>query len=90
MRQDRINTENQLMVFSDCSLQDFPDTYRSTGAYIVFYQCGPIDHCTHVSGLVAQSNAESGYNSAHTAVMAVAQFRMLNNGSFNKDTYVVP
>ena len=57
------------MVFSDCSLQDFPDTYRSTGAYIVFYQCGPIDHCTHVPGQVDQSSAESEFNAKCTAGM---------------------
>ena len=46
------------MDFSDFSWQDCPDTGRSTGAYIIFYQCGPIDHGTHVTGPVAQSSAE--------------------------------
>ena len=44
---------------SDSSWQYFPDTGRSTGAYIIFYQGGPIDHGTHVPGQVSQSNAES-------------------------------
>ena len=55
LRQTNINTKNHLMPFSDSSWQDFPDTGRSTGAYIIFYQCGPIDHGTHVPGPVAQS-----------------------------------
>ena len=35
------------------SCQDCPDTGRSTGAYFIFYQGGPIYHCTHVPGPVA-------------------------------------
>ena len=64
LRQDGIKTENHLMAFSDSSWQDCPNTGRSTGEYIIFYQGGPIDHGTHVSGIVAQSNAESEYNTA--------------------------
>ena len=57
--QANIKTENQLMYFSDSSWQDCPDTGRSKGAYITFYQGGPIDHGTHVPGTVAQSRSES-------------------------------
>ena len=53
LRQANIKTKNNLMAFSDSSWQDFPDTGRSTGAYIIFYQGGPIDHGTHVPGPVA-------------------------------------
>ena len=35
-----IKTENQLMVFSYCRWNFFPDNIRSTGAYIIFYQGG--------------------------------------------------
>ena len=52
-------TDNHLVDFSNSSLQDYPDTSISTGAYIVFYQGVPIDHGTHVPGPVAQSSAES-------------------------------
>ena len=58
------------MGFSDSSWKYFPDTGRSTGAYIIFYQCGTIDHGTHVPGPVSQLSAESEYNTACTAVMA--------------------
>ena len=37
LRQAIIKTENHLMGFYDSSWQDFPDTGRSTGAYIIFY-----------------------------------------------------
>ena len=57
LRQDSIRTDNQLMDLSDFSWQDFPDTGRSTGSYIIFYQGGPIDNDTHVPGLVSKSSA---------------------------------
>ena len=60
LRQANIKTKNHLMGFSDSSWQDCPDTGRSTGAYIIFYKCGLIDHGTYVPGPVAQSSAESG------------------------------
>ena len=64
LRQANIKTENHLMDFSDSSWQDCPDTGRSTGAYNIFYQGGPINHGRHVTGPVAQSSAESWYNAA--------------------------
>ena len=48
MRQANIKTDNHLMAFSDSSWQDFPDTGRITGVYIIFYQGGTIDHATRV------------------------------------------
>ena len=71
LRQANIKTKNHLMAFSDSSWQDCPDTGRSTGEYIIFYQGGPIDHGTHVPGPVAQSSAESEYNAACNAGMAL-------------------
>ena len=67
LRQASIKTNNHLMDFSDSSWKYFPDTGRSTGAYIMIYQSGPIVHGTHVTGPVAQSSAESEYNAACTA-----------------------
>ena len=78
------------MDFSDSSWQDFPDTERSTGSYIIFYQGGPIDNGTHVPGPVAQSSAESQYNAACTAGMALARFRMLVHELLNEDPDMVP
>ena len=78
------------MAFSDSSWQDCPDTGRSTGAYNIFYQGGPIDHGTHVPGPIAQSSAESEYNAACTAGMALAHFRMLIHELLNKDPDIVP
>ena len=78
------------MDFSDSSQQDYPDTGISIGAYIIFYQGGTIDHGTHVTGPVAQSSAESEYNAAFTAGMALAHFRMLIHELPNEDPDMVP
>ena len=90
LRQANIKTRNHLMAFSDSSWKDCPDTGRSTGAYIIFYQGGSIDHRTHVLGPVAQSSAESEYNVACTAGMDLAHFRMLICEFLNKDPDIVP
>ena len=89
-KQAIIKTENQLSDFSDYSWKDCPDTCRSTGAQIIFYQGGPIDHGTHVTGPVAQSILESEYNSACTSGMTLAHFRMLIHEFLNKNTDIVP
>ena len=78
------------MDFSDSIWQDFPDTRRSTGAYIIFYQGGPIDHGTHVLVPVPQSIAEIEYNAACTAGMALEHFRMLIHEQLNEDPDIVP
>ena len=57
--QSSIKTDNQLMDLSDYSWQYFPYTGRITGAYIIFYQGGQIDHGTHVPRPVSQSSAKS-------------------------------
>ena len=90
LRQASIKTENKLMAFSDSSWQDCPDTCRSTGAYIIFYQGGTIDHVTYVPGPVSQSSAEIEYNAACTEGIALAHFRMLINELLNKDPDIVP
>ena len=58
LRQASIDTRNQLMDLSDYSWKYCPDTGRSTGAYIIFYQAEAIDHGTHAPLPVAQSSAE--------------------------------
>ena len=77
------------MVFYDSSWKDCPCTGRIIGAYIIFDQCGTIDHGTHVPVPVSQSSAESEYNAACTAGMALAHFRMLINEFLNKYTDIV-
>ena len=90
LRKGIIETENYLMDLSDFSWQDCPDTVKSTGVYIKIYQCGPIDHGTHVPGPVPQSGAEIEYNTSCTAVMGLEHFRMLTHELLNKDPVIVP
>ena len=90
LRQASIQTENRLMDLSDYSWKYCRDTCRSVGAYIIFYQGGPIDHVTNVPGLVSQSIVESEYNSTFTVGMNLSHFRMLINEFLNKDPYIVP
>ena len=78
------------MVLYDSSWQDWPDTGRSTGSYIVFYQGGTIDHCTHVTGPVDQYSTESEYNAECTAGTYLAFYRIINNEFLNNDIDVVP
>ena len=56
LRQSIIMTKNYFIPSFDSSWKDCPYTIRSTGAYILFYQGGTIDHVTHVVGPVYQSS----------------------------------
>ena len=87
LRQSIHNTEKLLYLFSDSICQYCQDTSINTGAYIVFYQGGSIDRFTHILGQFSESSAENEYNSAFTAYMYLAHFRILNNEFLNKDTY---
>ena len=78
------------MAFYDSSWKDCPDTGRSTGAYNIFYQGGPIDYGTHIPGPVDQSGAESEYNAACTAGMTLAHFRISVHEFLNEDPDMVP
>ena len=78
------------MDFYDSIWKYCPETGRSTGAYIIFYQGGPIDHSTHVPWPVDQSSTESEYNAECTAGMALAHFRMLIYEFLNEDIFIFP
>ena len=49
-----------------------------------------IDHGTHAPVPVSQSGAESEYNTACTAGVDLAHFKMLIHDFFSKDPYIVP
>ena len=79
-----------MVAFSDSSWKNCPDTGRSTGVYIIFYQDGPIDHGTHFPGKVAQSSVWTEYNASCTSVMALSHFSMLIHKLLKKYSYIVP
>ena len=62
LRKSSIKTDNRFLAFYDYSWKYFPDTGISTGAYIIFYQGGPIDHGTHFPRTVSLSTSEIEYN----------------------------
>ena len=70
LRQSGISNESQLMVFSDSRCHYCRDNGRITGAYIVFYQGGPIYYFAHVPGPISQYSAESKYKASCTVKMA--------------------
>ena len=78
------------MFLSDSIHQDCTYTVRDKGAYILFYEGVPIDHCKHVPGPVSQYSSKSEYITASTLGMTLSHFRKLNNEIINKDPYVVP
>ena len=78
-----------MIEFSDSSWKYCPDTDRSTGSYIIFYQGGPTDQGTHVPGPVYQSSAESEYNAACNTVTTLSNLRMLIQEFLNKDSDIV-
>ena len=78
-----------MIAFSDSSWQYFPYTGRSTGSYIIFYQCGPIDHGTHIPVLLYQSSTGSEYNKSCTAGMVLAHFRMVIHELLSKNPDIV-
>ena len=57
---------------------------------MIFYHSGPIHHCSHVPGPVAQYSAESNHNAASTTGMPIQHFMILKNEFLTKDSYVVP
>ena len=79
LRQAELEVENSMVVFSDSSWQDCPDTGRSTGCFLTLYQGGVVDHHTHMPVPVALSSAEAEYNYACVAGMSAAHHRMLYN-----------
>ena len=78
------------MALSDPSWKYFPDTGRSTGAYIIFYQGGTMDHGTYVPGEFDQLSGEGEYNAECTAGIALAHFRVLIHELLNKDPDIFP
>ena len=90
LTQASIKTGNKFMDFSDYIWQYFSYTGRSTGAYNIFYQGGPIDHRTHDPGTRYQLSAESQCNVVCTTGMALTHFRMLFHKCLNKDACIVP
>jgi hypothetical protein len=79
LKQNDIQPSRNLFTFTDSSWDDDPDTSRSTGGYLIFYQGGVVDHSSNMPGPVAMSSAEAEYNEACLACMATGNMHMTVN-----------
>ena len=66
-----------LIVFSDASWQDCPDTGRSTVGYMIFRNGALIEANSTMPTPIAMSTSEAEYMAACSATMAAAHIRML-------------
>ena len=77
LKQNGINTNRELVTFSDSSWQDDPDNSKSTGCYLNIYRGGLIDHSSNMPDPVALSSAKAEYNEGCLACMGTAHIKML-------------
>ena len=68
---------SDIVVFSDASWQDCPDTGRSTVGYLIFHHGALIEANSTMPTPVAMSTSEAEYLAACSAAMATAHIRML-------------
>jgi hypothetical protein len=68
---------SELLVFTNASWQDCPDTGRSTAGEFVFCQGGYIHAKSHMPIPVSMSSAEAEYVSSCSGSMAASHTRML-------------
>ena len=68
---------SDLVVFTNASWQDCPDTGRSTAGYEIFYDGSLIEANSSLPTPVATSSAESEYMAACNGAMAAAHIRMM-------------
>ena len=66
-----------MIIFTDASWQDCPDTSRSTESYLIYLNGGLIDGASFVPSPVALSSAESEYNAAAHGVTGALHMRQL-------------
>ena len=80
LKMNDIVPSRKMFTFCDSNWDDDFDTSRSTGGYLVFYQCGVVDHSSNMPVPVAMSSAEAEYNEACLACMPTGNMHMtLNN-----------
>jgi Reverse transcriptase (RNA-dependent DNA polymerase) len=68
-----------IVVFSDASFQDCPDSGRSTGGYLIFMQGAVVDATSTMPQLVPWSTCEAEYCLASLATMAAFYIRKVYN-----------
>ena len=71
------NPDAPIIMFTDSSWQDCPDTGRSTGCYQIYQQGGIVDAASFVPNPVAMSSAEAEYNAVAHAMQRCANVRQV-------------
>ena len=79
LSQHGISSTLNIFGMHDSSWQDCPDTGRSTGAFLNFFQGGVVDFNSFVPTPVAMSSAEAENNAGAAACMSVSHLRMMMN-----------
>ena len=69
--------QSELVVFTDASWQDCPDTGRSTTGYLIFYRGGVIEANSMLQIPIAMSSCEAEVMAACSGCMAAAHLHML-------------
>ena len=71
------NPNAPIIMFTDSSWQDCPDTGRSTGSYQIYQQGGIVEAACFVPNPVAMSSAEAEYNAVAHAMQRCANVRQV-------------
>ena len=77
--------ESPIMLFTDASWQDCPDTSRSTGCYAISMMGGFADLQSFLLTPVAMSSAESEYNTSAQGTMAFLHVLQVWNEALYQD-----
>ena len=71
--------DHPIIVFTDSSWQDCPDTGKSTGCYLIYINGSLVDAASFVPTPVALSSAEAEYNACAFALTAVIHNTQIYN-----------
>jgi hypothetical protein len=66
-----------IILFTDSSWQDCPDSGRSTGGFLIYHQGGIVDGGCFVPTPIAMSSAEAEYNALAQAMQVAAHTRQI-------------
>ena len=77
--------EHPIVVVSDSSFQDCPDTSRSTGGYMIMVQGGVVGAASFMPSLITHSTGEAEYCTAAMALMAASSIRKIYNELNDRD-----
>ena len=68
-----------ILLFTDSSWQDCPDTSRSTGCYCIYVHGSLVDSASFVPSPIAMSSAEAEYNAAAFGLTAALHTKQVYN-----------